>query len=162
MTSVDKLPYYLDKYGNMILRLAFSYLKNLQDAEDTTQEVFLKIVDYKRGFESPDHEKAWIIRVTINLCQNKLRRFWRRNVFSIDTVGDIPHNDSYNLDSTVLEAVMKLPENQRAAIHLFYYEEYSTAEIAEILGRKEATIRSDLHRARNRLKQLLKEEYDFE
>lgn len=152
----------VDKYGNIILRLSYTYMKNQADAEDVVQEVFLKIVDKEPEFNDIEHEKSWIIRVTINICKNKLKSFWKKNVGSIDDVKEVYCFDNYTEDSNVLKAVMSLPEKYRVVIHLYYYEEYTTPEIASLMGKNVVTVRSLLHRAREKLKIILKEEYDFE
>lgn len=102
------------------------------------------------------------MRTTINVCKNKLNTFWNRKKQSIDDSPDVAVYDSYNTDSSVLKAVMSLPEKYRITIYMYYYEEYSTAEIAEITGKNDVTVRSLLRRARAKLKEMLKEEYDFE
>lgn len=147
MTAED-ISFYTEKYGDMILRLSFSYLKNLADAEDAVQDVFIKLLEKNVHFESAEHEKAWFTRVTINVCKNKLRMFWNRNTCSLDDIGELPYQDQYGGDNTVLSAVLSLPEGQRTAIHLYYYEGYKTPEIAALTGKRETTVRSDLHRAR--------------
>ena len=152
----------VDKYGNMILRLSYTYMKSQADSEDVVQEVFLKIIDKEPTFYDLEHEKRWIIRTTINICKNKLKCFWKKNVGSIDDIKEVPCFDSYTEDSNVLKAVMSLPEKYRIVIHLYYYENYTTPEIANLMGKNAVTIRSLLHRAREKLKIMLKEEYDFE
>lgn len=146
----------------MILRLAYTYIKSQADSEDVVQEVFLKIIDKKPVFNDEEHEKSWIIRTTINICKNKLKSFWKRNVGSIDDVKEMPYYERYAEESEVLKAVMSLPEKYRIVIHLYYYEEYTTPEIAHLMERNEVTVRSHLHRAREKLKNILKEAYDFE
>lgn len=152
----------IDKYGNMILRISYTYLKNMADAEDAVQDVFLRIMDKKPEFQDENHEKSWIIRATINICKNKLNLFWNKNKCSMDDVADAYSFDKYDTDNHVFKAVMSLPEKYRTAIHMYYYEGYSTPEISEITGKSETTVRSLLHRARTQLKDILKEEYDFE
>ena len=152
----------VDKYGNMILRIAYTYLKNRQDAEDCVQEVFLKIVEKMPSFENAEHEKSWIIRAAINICKNRLKLFWNRNVGAIDEAEKIGVFDEYDEQSGVLTAVLNLPEKYRTVIYLYYYEEYTTIEISKIVGKNESTVRSYLHRAREKLKSVLKEGYDFE
>ena len=109
-------------------------------------------------FESNEHKKSWLITVTRNLCKNKLKSSWFKKR---DELVEMPYYDKYK-NNDVLDTVMKLPLKYREVIHLFYYEDYSTAQIAEIVGKKESTVRSLLHRGRNILKDILKEEYDFE
>lgn len=151
----------VDKYGDMVLRLAYTYLKNKADAEDIVQDVFLRIIDKKPDFNDENHIKAWLARVTFNLCKNKLNLFWNKNRCSADEVPEESAYDEYNTGTEVEDAVMSLPENYKTAVHLYYYEGYSTSEISKIMGKSVITVRSFLHRARLKLKEMLKEEYDF-
>lgn len=152
----------LDKYGDMVLRIAYTYLKNRADAEDIVQDVFLRIIDKKPSFNDENHEKSWLIRATINMCKNKVNLFWNKNKCSIDDVQEFAVSDKYNTDTSVFQAVMALGEKYRVVVYMYYYEWYSTPEIAKVIGKSETTIRSLLHRARNKLKDMLKEDYDFE
>ena len=152
----------LDKYGDMVLRIAYTYLKNRADAEDIVQDVFLRIIDKKPSFNDENHEKSWLIRATINMCKNKVNLFWNKNKCSIDDVQEFAVSDKYNTDTSVFQAVMALGEKYRVVVYMYYYEGYSTPEIANVIGKSETTIRSLLHRARNKLKDMLKEDYDFE
>lgn len=152
----------LDKYGDMVLRIAYTYLKNRADAEDIVQDVFLRIIDKKPSFNDENHEKSWLIRATINMCKNKVNLFWNKNKCSIDDVQEFAVSDKYNTDTSVFQAVMELGEKYRVMVYMYYYEGYSTPEIAKVIGKSETTIRSLLHRARNKLKDMLKEDYDFE
>ena len=147
----------LDKYSDMVLRIAYTYLKNRADAE-----VFLRIIDKKPSFNDESHEKSWLIRATINMCKNKVNMFWNKNKCSIDDVQEFAVSDKYNTDTSVFQAVMALGEKYRVVVYMYYYEGYSTPEIADVIGKNETTIRSLLHRARNKLKDMLKEDYDFE
>ena len=132
----------LNNYGDSILRLSYSYLHNMADAEDVVQETLIKYMKTAPVFENEAHEKAWLLRVT-------------------DTDGTPEPGRGEDL-SFVWEAVRSLPDNMRDVIHLFYHEGYSTKEIASILDRKESTVRSDLKRGRDKLKLVLKEVYDFD
>lgn len=152
----------LDKYGDMVLRIAYTYLKNRADAEDIVQDVFLRIIDKKPSFNDENHEKSWLIRATINMCKNKVNLFWNKNKCSINDVQEFAVSDKYNTDTSVFQAVMALGEKYRVVVYMYYYEGYSTPEIANVIGKSETTIRSLLHRARNKLKDMLKEDYDFE
>ena len=152
----------LDKYIDMVLRIAYTYLKNRADAEDIVQDVFLRIIDKKPSFNDESHEKSWLIRATINMCKNKVNMFWNKNKCSIDDVQEFAVSDKYNTDTSVFQAVMALGEKYRVVVYMYYYEGYSTPEIANVIGKSETTIRSLLHRARNKLKDMLKEDYDFE
>lgn len=152
----------LDKYSDMVLRIAYTYLKNRADVEDIVQDVFLRIIDKKPSFNDESHEKSWLIRATINMCKNKVNMFWNKNKCSIDDVQEFAVSDKYNTDTSVFQAVMALGEKYRVVVYMYYYEGYSTPEIADVIGKNETTIRSLLHRARNKLKDMLKEDYDFE
>lgn len=153
----------MDQLGNAILRLAYSYLHNMEDAEDILQETLIKFVTTKPVFENEKHRKAWLLTVAANLAKNRIEynRVRSSGELNEEIAGAAPEEEDDDL-SYVWEAVKKLPDNQREVIHLFYQEGYKTAEIANILGRKEATIRSDLKRARDKLKEILKEANDFE
>ena len=152
----------IDKYGNSILHIAYTYLKNMQDAEDVMQDVFLKIIDKVPSFNDETHEKAWIIRTAINMCKNKMNLFWNKNRVSADSLEFMSYNEDFGDDTAVMDAVMSLPQKYRIIIYLYYYEDYQTKEIAKIVKKNESTVRSSLLRARAKLKELLKEEYDFE
>ena len=158
----DYISDFLDKYSDMVLRIAYTYLKNRADAEDIVQDVFLRIIDKKPSFNDESHEKSWLIRATINMCKNKVNMFWNKNKCSIDDVQEFAVSDKYNTDTSVFQAVMALGEKYRVVVYMYYYEGYSTPEIADVIGKNETTIRSLLHRARNKLKDMLKEDYDFE
>lgn len=162
VAAANQIGELVDQYGNMILRVAYTYLNNRADAEDVVQDVFLHILEKNPDFQNPSHMKFWLIRVTINLCKNKRNAFWNKNRCSIDDVAEIAAYDDYHTDSDVFRAVMSLPEKFRMVVYMYYYEEYTTPEIAKLLGKSETTVRSHLHRARTKLKELLKEEYDFE
>ena len=162
MINEEYLIRLLDRYGSSMLRLACTYLKNRADAEDAVQDVFLKLVQKQPHFNDENHEKAYLLKATANVCRNKLLLFWYRNVGSIDDEKELCFTDEYDSDSCVFEAVMKLPVKFRTVVHLYYYEGYKTAEIANLLGKSDAAVRSDLHRARKQLKDMLKEAYDFE
>ncbi len=148
-----------DKYGDTILRVAYSYLHNMSDAEDILQETLIKVLKTKPVFQSPAHEKAWLITVASNLSKNKISYNRLRDADELNE--ELVAQNREDL-SFVWEAVKSLPEKFREVIHLFYEEGYSTGDIARILGRNEATVRSDLKRGRDRLKVILKEAYDFE
>ena len=155
----------LNTIGNSILRLALSYLHNIEDAEDILQETMIKFVTVRPVFESDTHRKAWLMRVASNLAKNRIDYNKVRDTMELneeiagEVQEDLDQGDEYK---AIWDAVRSLPVHQREAIHLFYQEGYSTAEIAEITGRREATVRSDLKRARDKLREMLKEANDFE
>ncbi len=149
----------LDKYGDSILRLAYSYLHNMSDAEDVVQDTLIKYMKAAPSFENENHEKAWFLRVAANVSKNKIDY---NSIRQSDELNETLVAEEREDLSFVWEAVRDLPENYRTAIHLFYHEGYSTKEIASILKRNESTVRSDLKRGRERLKIVLKEVYDFD
>ncbi|MDD6267100.1 MAG: sigma-70 family RNA polymerase sigma factor [Clostridium sp.] len=149
----------LDQYGNSVLRLAYSYLHNMSDAEEILQETLIRYLQTAPEFENSAHEKAWLMKVAANLSKNRIDYNQRRATDELKE--ELLAQDQEDL-SFVWEAVKALPEQYRETIHLFYYEGYSTAQIARILTRKESSVRSDLRRGREKLKQVLKEAYDFE
>jgi len=148
----------LDKYSTILIKLAFTYLKNIADAEDVTQDVFVSLMKREKGFDNEEHEKAWLLRVTINKCKNHLKSAWNR--LNVPLEEDISYLSEEQ--SEVLHIVSDLPEKYRTVIHLFYYEEYSINEIAKILARRPATIGTWLARGRNLLKIKLVGGFEYE
>ena len=148
----------LDTYGNRVLRLAYAYLHNMSDAEEILQDTLLQFLRRAPAFESPEHERAWLLRVAANLSKNRLDY---NRLRTTDELSETLAAEEREDLSFVWEAVKALPEKQRETVHLFYYEGYTTAEIGKMLGRREATVRSDLRRGRDRLRDVLKEGYDF-
>lgn len=149
----------LDEYGNNVLRLAYSYLHNMSDAEDILQDTLIQFIKKAPQFKTASHEKAWVMRVAINISKNKIRY---NKIRDTDQLSESLAADEKEDLAFVWDAVKELPLKYREVIHLFYYERYSTAQIAKILCKNETTIRSHLYRGRNRLKEILKEVYDFE
>lgn len=149
----------LKEQGNSILRCAYSYLHNMSDAEEILQDVLIQYMKTEPAFQNPQHEKAWLLTVAANLSKNRIKYHRLRET---DELKEELASEQREDLSFVWEAVKNLPQTQREVIHLFYQEGFSTKEIAEILQRKEATVRTDLRRARLKLKEILKEEYDFE
>ncbi|NEW06338.1 sigma-70 family RNA polymerase sigma factor [Paenibacillus sp. SYP-B3998] len=144
----DNLVILVNKYADMVLRLAFTYLGNQADAQDACQDVFIKLFKHQRHFNDGEHEKAWIIRVTINTCKDIIRSPWKKWFSSIEY---LPNNHTESID--VVSFVVTLPRKYRMVIHLYYYEGYKTTEISEILNIKESTIRTQLKRAKELLKE---------
>lgn len=148
----------LERYKDTVFKIAFTYCKNKSDAEDIFQEVFLRYFKKLPAFSSPDHEKAWFIRVTINCCKKLLLSSWFKRVQPLDV------NLSFDCpeESDLFYAVMDLPLKYRAVVHLFYYEDYRIREIAQITAQKETTVATQLQRARQMLKNKLSEELQYE
>jgi RNA polymerase sigma-70 factor (ECF subfamily) len=151
----------LEKYSNMVRRICFMYLHNMADVEDVFQEVFLKLILKKEKFESEEHEKAWLIRITINKCKDLLKSFGHRNVDTIEDL-ELPFEDE--LEGELLKVVLELPEKYKEVIYLYYYEEYTVPQIAKLLKTSHNTIYSQIDRAREIIKQKLggkENEYTF-
>lgn len=140
------------KHENRLYRTALAITGNMSDAEDVAQEVFLRAYEKAPEFESEEHEKAWLIRVTVNLCNSRLRSPWRRR--TVPLLNTYPASDPEQHE--LLEQIMDLPSKYRTVIHLFYYEGYSIVDISELTRQKESTVRSHLTRARQKLKSVLK------
>jgi RNA polymerase sigma factor (sigma-70 family) len=149
----------LNEYGNSVLRLAYSYMHNLSDAEDVLQDALIQFIKTAPEFGTAAHEKAWLMRVAINISKNKIKYM---NVRKADELHEnLTANEQDDL-VFVWDAVKSLPPVYSEVVHLFYHEGYSTAHIAGLLSKNESTVRSLLKRARERLKAVLKEAYDFE
>lgn len=144
----DSVRQCIAKYQASILRLAFAYLRSTQDAEDVAQEVFLSYYRRDVQFLNCEHEKAWLLRVTVNRCKNQLKNPWRQRR------APMPENlpGIQQAESELLLQVLSLPNKYRLPIHLFYYEGYSIKEIADILSEKQATIGTHLARGRELLR----------
>lgn len=143
-------------YSDLILRISYTWLKSVYDAEDICQTVFLKMLTGGYTFKSTAHEKAWVIRTAINACKDELRAFRRRSV-GLEAIAEaaappIP-------DDEILEVVMRLPQKYREVIYLYYYEGYSICETASLLERSEAAVTTQLDRGRKKLRSLLGGDY---
>lgn len=150
----------IEKYSDMVYRMAYSMVKNPQDAEDIHQDVFVKYITKRPDFESEEHEKAWFLRVTINMVKNLWKTAWKRKVVSLFDNTIEEQMEPIQEDEALIEVVKQLSQKYRVVIHLFYYEELSVEEIANLLKEKPSTVRTQLTRARRRLKEMLKEDED--
>ena len=144
----------IDKYSNMVYRLALAQMKNKQDAEDVFQEVFLRYISKPRTFESEEHRKAWLIRVTVSRSRSMWTAWFRKTEPLDDSIA--AETSEINVENDLSEYLALLPQKYRSVIHLFYYEELSIQEISEILDAKESTIRTWLTRARSILGEKLR------
>lgn len=145
----------LAEYSDSIVKLCYTYTKNIHDAEDIAQETFIALIRRNEGFESNEHEKAWLLRTAVNKCKNHLKSGWLKNTVSLEDAEEQSEDFEPNESSELVEAVKKLPEKYKLPIHLFYYEGYSINDIANIIGKKPATVGTLLSRARERLKEIL-------
>lgn len=146
----------VERYGDTIFRLAYSYLKNRADAEDVMQETLLKLYRAGEPFESPEHQRYWLVRVAVNECKKLLRSPWRRRTDPLEAAPETAVWDS-PVQSELFQQVMALPTKYRAAIYLYYYEGYAVREIAALMGANPSTVQTWLMRARGQLKKNLKE-----
>lgn len=149
------------RYQNMVYRIALHYFGNSQDAEDAVKEVFLRLYTAEKSFESPEHLRRWLIRVTVNVCRDVLRSPWRRRRVSLEELPEEPVFDQPE-QAALYREVMALPEKYRTVLNLFYYEELSVKEIGELLGLRTSAVTTRLHRARARLKEQLGEVWQDE
>lgn len=144
----------IKRYGPTVYRTAYAYVRSKHDADDIFQEVFLRYHRSAPLFESDQHEKAWLLKVTLNCAKSFFRSPWRQRM--------IPLEDTYvytnTKESEIADALIQLPAKYRTVVHLHYYEGYTTEEIAEITGTKPATVRTQLTRARQKLADLIKED----
>lgn len=147
----------------MVYRISFHYFGNREDAEDVSQDVFLKLYSHNTKFESEEELKAWLIRVTTNTCHSYFRNPFRKRKTEIDEkeieniVGSSSSEQEIINRKVVMDAVMSLPERYRIVVYLYYYEEYSICQISNTLNIKETTIQTRLSRAREKLKSALKD-----
>lgn len=144
------------EYGAAVYRLAFSQLQNIADTEDVFQEVFLRYVEKAPVFQGQEHEKAWLLRVTLNCCRDLFRSPFRRRRTALEEAENLPAWDAE--ETHLREQLQKLPKKDRAVLHLFYWEDMTTEQMALALGCQPAAARQRLKRARTKLKKLLEEE----
>lgn len=154
MRSEQEADRAIELYADMVRKICMLHLKSYTDTEDIFQTVFLKYVLYSGSFENSEHEKAWIIRVTINACKDYLKSFFRSHMVpleeAVEVAGEMPEDRS-----EVLEAVLSLPKKYKDVVYLFYYEDYTAVEISDILGRNVNTVYTLLARAKVMLREML-------
>lgn len=149
----------IQEYQTSLFSAAFTICKNREDAEDAVQETFLQYHIGAKQFESEPHIRAWLLRVVINRSKNTVLSFWRRKKTSLDEIPEwMACVDSESQD--LMETVLTLPSKYRIVIHLYYYEDYSVREIANILQITEANVKKRLSRGRSLLKAKLKGEWE--
>lgn len=148
--------YLFNLFKNDIYRLAYSYTGNISDADDVTQSVFIKLYKRMNKFDSDISVKKWLIKVTINECKTLFLSSWYKRIVPIsdreENIGVV------SKDNDILSSIMELPKKYKLVIYLYYYENYKIKEIADILKMNENTVKTNLSRARDMLKDILKEE----
>ncbi len=150
----------LNIYGDSLFRLACSYLRNEADAQEVVQDTIIQLLRYDPDFGGDTvKEKGWLMKTAANLSRNRLRF---QKAHPAEELNDNTEDETDTDLKFVWDAVGSLPERYREVIHLFYQEGYSVKEIADIVSRREGTVRSDLFRAREKLKEILRDSYDFE
>ncbi len=159
MRSEQEINQAIDQYADTVRRLCMIQLKNKADTEDIFQNVFLKYALSSVSFQSADHEKAWIIRVTLNACKDLLKSFFHNRIVSLDEMLEQPAELAPD-HREVLEAVLALPQKYREVVYLHFYEDYSALEISQILGKKINTIYTLLTRSKQLLREKLGGEDD--
>ena len=148
----------MDQWSSTVFKLAFAHTASRVDAEDVHQEVFVRLFKNTSKFNDNEHLKAWLIRVTINCCHDLARSGWRSRVTTVEDLENFAcESDTLSLEALhdLAEALEEISEDMRTAVHLYYYEGYSSEEIAQIMGVNPSTVRSRLERARKQLKTLL-------
>lgn len=148
----------IDCFSADVYRMAYARTNNKSDAEDITQDVFIKYMRETKPFQDKNHVKAWLLRVAINSSKNLVTSAWHRKNIPVEEAEAV--YTEMEEKSEVYYAVQKLPEKYRIVVHLYYYEGYSVEEIGKMLSVKESTVKSWLLRARKKLKVLLKEDID--
>lgn len=148
----------IEKYSDMVYRIALTRCGNLENAEDVFQEVFLKFSEKMPTFENSEHEKAWFIRVTINLTKNINNSSWNKKVITLDENLVFETKE----ESDIFSSVCELPQNYKTVIYLLYYEGYKVKEIAKLMKKREGTIKTWLYRAREILKTKIKGGFENE
>lgn len=154
MRSEQEVNRAIELYADTVKRICVLHLKNISDTEDIFQEVFLKYALSSAAFESEEHEKAWLIRVTINQCKDFMRSIFRRQTISIEDVMP-PSCEEKEEYKDVLEAVLSLPQKYKDVVYLYYYEGYSAVEIGKMLKKNTNTVYTLLARARVKLREKL-------
>lgn len=157
MLDQDKFLSLAGQHKDTVYRVALNYLGNPYDADDIVQEVFLKLYTKNKHFESDNHAKYWLIRVTVNSCKDLLKSSWKSKNIFLEEV-EVPITFEHPDQADLYKAVMGLPEKYRTVLYLYYYEDYTIKEIAKLLKMNVSSVTTRLSRARNQLKEVWKDE----
>jgi len=142
------------KYKKTIYGIAFAYMNNIHDTEDILQKAFIKLYNCKIIFDSEEDEKRWLIRITLNLCKDEKKSFWRKNRCNLDSVQEQGYSQEEN---EIIDEIRKLPSKYKDCIHLYYIEGYSVNEISKILSISESAVKMRLKRGREKLRLQMEE-----
>lgn len=148
----------VEQYGDLLLRVAWSWTGSAADAQDVCQTVLLRLLTAGKTFDSPEAERAWLIRVAVNECKNLHKSAFRRHRADLDEARTVEVHMPE--ERGVLDAVRKLPPKYAAALYLRYYEGYGVGEIAQMMDVKPALVSTWLARGREKLKTMLGGELD--
>ena len=153
--SSDSVREMYERNFDTLYRICYLYMKNVQDTEDAVHNTFLKAIETGKSFENDCHEKAWLIRVASNICKNMLKSASRKSEPLSDS---IPSSDEIGIASEIIIELSTLPDKLKIPVYLFYYDGYSSEEIGKMLNISSSAVRSRLQKARERLKEILKDE----
>ena len=153
--SSDSVREMYERNFDTLYRICYLYMKNIQDTEDAVHNTFLKAIETEKSFENDRHEKAWLIRVASNICKNMLKSASRKSEPLSDS---IPSSDEIGSASEIIIELSTLPDKLKIPVYLFYYDGYSSEEIGKMLHISSSAVRSRLQKARERLKEILKDE----
>jgi len=153
-SSSDNIEEIYERNVETIYRICYIYLKNVQDTQDAVQDTFLKLIEKNVTFSSEEHEKYWLIKVSVNICKNMLSHWSRKNV-EIEKA-DVPYISKETSD--VIEQISKLPEKLKIVVYLHYYDGYTSEEIGKMLHITASGVRNRLQRAKAMLKNIIDEE----
>ncbi len=150
-----------DLYKDTIYRIAYTYVHNHQDSEDVLQEVFIKYLNSNDLFESLDNEKYWLIRVTTNICKNKVTSFWNKKIIINENVIDVAQNKDETEKARIYSILTNLPNKYKEPLVLYYYEDFKIEEIAKILKKTTSCIKKRLERGRQMIKKEIEVNEEF-
>ena len=156
----DRIETVLQTYGNMLFRLSLVMLGNEKDAEDAVQETIMKYLQKAPIFTDPEHEKAWLLKVSANQCRDMLRFRLRHPQTDLDALRETAaESAAETADSGILEALMRLPEKYKLVLILYYVEEYRIEEIANLIGRRASAVKMRMQKCRRLLEETYRKEY---
>ncbi|MGF7143166.1 RNA polymerase sigma-70 factor (ECF subfamily) [Anaerotaenia torta] len=145
------------RHMRTVYRVCFAYMKNQADTEDAVQDTFVRMIRSGAAFESEEHEKAWLIRTASNVCKDVLKAWWRKRE-NLEDYEALCSSGGIEADDT-LKVIMKLPDKYKTVVYLYYYEGYTSVEIAELLHKPQSTVRNHLSEARSVLREELRSDF---